>query len=238
MSDSLPILSFKIIPASDPEAAWKPIYDEAYRCWHEVWSTTLAELDGISTLFSDDFTRQHRVGCIFLHDRCIGVVFLRLVDFALPSSRADSYFKVWSKAALEQLGREGLKVAVGSNITVDPAFRGTLEGGIRLKNLLLGLCLKDSFDIGADVMTGTLRCNRGMRAVGQEFESEPLAMTFHHGVEVDLVAFYRSRCLHSRSFQYQPGLEKLWQSRTDFTAKQARFFGHQQGDHNTWEELR
>lgn len=221
---SLSNLQYIVIPGCSPaEAPLRSelfsIHEEAFKCWKAVWSATFQELDGIDVVYSDDFTRQHKIGCVMQSGKCLAVVFLRTIDFRLASSRHDSYFKVWSDLAVQKLVKDGPKVAVGSNITVSPQHRGVLPCGSKLKNLLLGLCIHEAFEMGADVMTGNLRRNKGMHKTGEAFDSDPIDSTFHHGVEVDLVAFYRRKLLASNALHRHASLERLWATRLDLTSK-------------------
>ncbi len=216
MNLSLNELKYLTFPGADPSPEWRSAYEEAYGLWHSVWGATFRELDGTDRVFSDDFTRQHRIGAIMRGDSCIGVVLLRVVDFSIRVARHDSYFKVWSDHAISQLIRDGGRVGVGSHITVHPDYRGELGDGIRLKSLLLGLCLRESLDLGADVMTGNLRCNRGMKRSGDEFLATPIEHCIHHGVGVDLVAFYRRTIQSSQVFLRNFALESLWRRRMEF----------------------
>jgi hypothetical protein len=182
-----------------------------------VWSQTFEELDGNPTLYSDDFSRQTIVGCLRTEFECVALGFFHFVDFNFDAAGFDSYFKVWPETALAALVRDGKKVVVGSNITVAPEHRGDLGNGLQLKNLLLGLMVKTLLESDQDVMTGTMRCNRGMHNSAYQFGATRLdAGILHHGVEVDLVAFYRRQIAEEKILQDDLAVERLWRSRLDF----------------------
>jgi len=212
-------LRYVLFPGSDPKVSWFSDYKEAYRLWKSTWSATLQELDGNGTVYSDDFSRQTQVGSLFHDGRCVALGFFHLVDFRLTTARDDSYFKVWSDQAIDQLVSQGKNVMVGSNITVDPQMRGDLGQGVFLKNLLTGLMTKAFLESGADVMAGTMRKNKGMHDSAYQFGASPLLSgVIHHGVEVDLVAFYRRRVLAFAS--ENPAnltVERLWENKITFT---------------------
>lgn len=202
---------------SEPSADELPFLEEAFRLWKAVWSKTFKELDGAERIYADDFTRQTKVGCVFDNGKCVAVVFVRMADFRFSASEDDSYFKVWPESAKNKLIAHGKRVAVGSYITVDEHYRGDMGLGLKLKDLLMGLALKESELLGADVMTGTLRCNRGMRSSGDRFGSVHLETTSHHGVEVDLVAFYVQELKEKGLFNSHVGVERLWRGRQDLS---------------------
>jgi hypothetical protein len=199
-----------------PEPAWRREYAAAFDLWKSVWSVTLKELDGSSALYSDEFTRQTWIGCIFDEDRCAALAFARLDHFDSPTAAFDSYFKVWNQETLQLLCAEGSSVFVGSNITVDAEYRGELSGGIKMKALLTGLQIQAFLDSGAAVMAGTMRCNKGMEKQAYAYGASLLKSgVTHHGVDVDLVAFYREQ------LKYPPVrdllVERLWRQRSEFT---------------------
>ncbi len=214
-------LRYLLFPADAPGVAWNREYQETYRLWRKVWAATFQELDGNSAVYSDDFCRQSRVGAIFLRDRCVALGLYHFVDFGVATARDDSYFKVWSDEAIAKLVTEGPRILVGSNITVDPEMRGDLGGGIFLKNLLTGLMTKGFLDSGYDAMAGTMRKNRGMHQSAYQFGASPLQSgVMHHGVEVDLVAFYRRKILAAMStLPVDLTVERLWENREEFSTE-------------------
>jgi hypothetical protein len=208
-------LSYVLFPGGNPQPAWIDFYKKSFQTWHSVWSETFLELDGNAKVFSDDFTRQSLIGAIMAKNRCVGLGFFNLLDFRLPTSRYDSYFKVWPDSAIEKLLEHGPSVVVGSNITVPSEYRGDLGHGVRVKTLILGLMVKTLCHLKADVMTGTMRCNRGMHTSAYQFGGSPIQSgVVHHGVEVDLVAFYR-RQLTERGEGTDLAIEALWRNRLE-----------------------
>jgi hypothetical protein len=166
-------------------------WDDVYDCWQTVWGQTLRELDGADMVFSDDFTRQHELGCLFYSGRCIGMTAWRWVDLSIRAEREDSYFRAWPRAVLESAFASGKRVCIGSNLTVLPEWRGMVDG-YSIKELLMVLAVKRFLASDADVMVGTMRNDRGMNGLVYRLGARPLLQSVaHHGVAVDLVTFTR-----------------------------------------------
>jgi hypothetical protein len=183
--------SYQLLAPRASSGADHARWDDVYACWHTVWGQTLRELDGANRIFSDDFTRQHELGCLFYSGRCIGMTAWRWVDLSLRAEREDSYFRVWPRAVLESVFTSGKSVCVGSNLTVLPEWRGTLDG-YSIKELLMVLAVRRFLASDADVMVGTMRNDRGMNGLVYRLGARPLLQgVAHHGVAVDLVTFTR-----------------------------------------------
>lgn len=170
-----------------------PLIGAAYQCWSDVWKQTFTELEGRSVLHSDDFTRQDEVGALFHGYECIALFFSRAVDLASPLARDDSYFSVWPEAARDAACRHGTRVWVSSNITIHPDWRR--PANVQLSRLVCALIIERFLISDADVLVGTMRNDRSMNTVTYGLGAEPVACdVIHHGVSVDLVAFYRASC--------------------------------------------
>jgi hypothetical protein len=217
-----PVFRYIVLPGTHPPMGLRSAYAEAYWLWRRVWSQTFQELDGLKSLFSDDFIRQDQIGCIFRDDLCIALVFFRDLDFTLPSARHDSYFKCWKESDIIGLLKDGPKVMVGSYITVHPEFRGSLQNGIRLKSTLLQLSIKSLLASDCDVMTGITRCDRGINTVAFDLGAQLLSKdVVYHGVPTDLVAWYR-RDLSQKRLPMDLFTERLWMERNAGTPSQSK----------------
>jgi hypothetical protein len=183
----------------------------AYHCWKNVWRATLAELDNLDRVFSDDMTRQDEVGALFYEGACCGLFFHRFVDFSRPFDRDDSYFKVWPTDVLDAIAARGAKICIGSNLTVAPDWRGR-PGGVSIKEILLALSVRMFMESDADVLVGTMRNDRGMNRLGLRLGAERVhGRAIHHGVEVDLIATYR-RDIGPQDIPHETTtlVERLW----------------------------
>jgi hypothetical protein len=183
-------LTYHLLRPKQAGPADLPLLGEAYRCWSEVWKQTLEELDNLNHVPSDDFTRQDIIGALFHGWDCIGMTSFRWVDLANPIFKDDSYFSIWPRECVESVCAAGARVCIGSNLTVAAPWRRANGGSV--KEILLALAVERFLQSDADVLAGTMRNDRGMNALGYRLGFEPLAHdVIHHGVSVDLVAFYR-----------------------------------------------
>lgn len=214
MKTELSQFQFILFPGKFPEKKWREHYIETYRLWREVWTATFDELDGNATLYSDDFCRQSIIGSIFREKRCVGIGMFHWVDFSLPTARHDSWFKAWPDSAIEKLLTDGHRVLVGSNVTVDPAFRGDLQSGLRLRNIILGLMSRTLISTSGNVMAGTARKNRGVHRASYSAGATHLESGTLHGVDVDFVAFYQKNIQKLLPFEFS--VESLWRNRIQF----------------------
>ena len=186
-------LSYQILRPRDAGPADLPLLGEAYELWSEVWRQTLLEQDGLTDVWSDDFTRQDEIGALFHQSECIGMTAYRWIDLSSPIHKDDSYFRAWPAAAKDAACAHGTRVCVGSNLTVAPAWRTAV--GQSAKVLLMALAVDRFRQSQADVMVGTMRNDRGMDDLGYRLGFRPLAHdVFFHGRNVDLVAFYQQTC--------------------------------------------
>jgi len=183
-------LSYHLLRPKSAGPADIPLLSEAYRCWSEVWKQTLDELDDVNHVPSDDFSRQDQIGALFHEWECIGMTSYRWVDLSNPIFKDDSYFSVWPRECVNAVCAAGTRVCIGSNLTVAAPWRHA--NGASVKELLLALAVDRFLQSDADAMAGTMRNDRGMNALGYRLGFHPLAHdVIHHGVTVDLVAFYR-----------------------------------------------
>jgi hypothetical protein len=200
-------LSYHLVAPKAAGPADVPVLGEAYRCWHDVWTDTLFELDKLPKVTSDEFTRQDEVGAMFHGWECVGLTGFRWIDLASPMSADDSYFGVWPREARAEAMKRGSRVCVGSNLTVAAPWRRA--DGASIKELLLTLAIERFLASDADVLVGTLRNDRGMNSLGYRLGFQPLAEARLHGVDVDLVAFYRGE---SQRQPLEPHAESIVQT--------------------------
>lgn len=208
-------LRISILPGNRPPKELIEDYKSAYAMWQLVWSETFRELDGAEKIYSDDFCRQDEIICVFREQSCLAMAFMRWVNFDLQAVHDDSYFKVWPKEALEGLGSKGPNVIVCSNLTVHPLARGN-KLGVSFKDVMAGLCVERLVESGADVMTGTMRVDRGMNKATFAYGARLLLPNLiHHNVPVDLVAFFRDEMIPSSDPVVAEAVQVLWNFRRD-----------------------
>jgi hypothetical protein len=184
---------YSLIKPSSRSPRDKPLIHETYRCWKDVWSATLKELDGAERVYSDDFARQQEFVALFHGDRCIGMVGFRFVDLATEIATDDSYFKCWPAHAMARVRASSRPVCLMSNLTVHPDYRGG-TGDVSVKELLTILSLHRFSRGPAGCSTGlvTTRNNRGVNDLMARYGATTLVHdAVLHGVKVDLVAFSR-----------------------------------------------
>ena len=164
---------------------------EAYQCWKQVWQDTYRELDGIETLHSDEFLRQDEIGALFHGPTCVGLTAYRFVDLSLGIHRDDSYFRLWPDTAVKALMRDGARICIANQLTVRPEWRG-LQQGVSIKHLLLGLMVRRFLDSSSNTMASVTRNDRNMNGLVYRHGAQSLVHRITlHGIDSDLVAFYR-----------------------------------------------
>lgn len=184
------MLTYHLLRPRDAGVADVALLGEAYRCWSEVWSETLFQLDGATDVPSDEFTRQDEIGALFHGYECIALSCFRWIDLALPMHHADSYFRIWPQEARAAAAREGTRVCIGSHITVAQRWRRVR--GCSIRHVITALTL-DRFRVsGGDAILGTMRDDRGMHKLTAGLGTHALGHAQLHGVPVTLIAFYRS----------------------------------------------
>ena len=178
---------------------------EAYRCWSEVWKSTLRELDGLPDVPSDEFTRQDEVCALFHGYECIGMTCFRWVDASVPMFRDDSYFKTWPSDAVETACAFGPRICILSNLTVAAPWRRAK--GTSVMELLGALSVERFLASDGDTLVGTPRRDRGVNKLCYRLGFRPVVEEVtHHGVLIDLVAFYQRT---SRRLSLSPQIEQL-----------------------------
>ena len=181
------LFSYRLLSPRNCGIADVPLLGEAYRCWSSVWTETFRELDGVTHVPSDDFTRQDEVGAIFYGYECVALSCFRWIDMANPMYRDDSYFRIWPESARIEACRQGTRLCIGSYITVSSDWRQT-----PVRNILSALTVDRSLLSDADALVGTMRDDRGMARVAAGMGADTLGHAQLHGVPVTLIAVYHT----------------------------------------------
>ncbi len=203
---------YVILPGTNADSSYTKEYAAAYDLWLRTWQSTFGQLDGLTRLHSDDFTRQETIGAIFENERCLALIFMRESDLSSKAARQDSYFAPWTPEAMDQLVKDGCKILIGSYITVDADFRGDRPGRPRLKSLLLELAVQHLLISSCAAMTGITRRDKGIQKVAYRLGADLLKENVtYHGVPTDLVAWYKQKLIPR--FHLSPEAQLLWRNR-------------------------
>ena len=227
MKISLGELNYVLFPGSTEQ----PIEyaNEVYKTWKLVWSKAFLELDGNGQIFSDGFTRQTKIGGVFYKGICVALSAFREVDFASPFQREDSLLSAWDEESFQILISEGSKVSICSYLSVHPDYRGEIAPDVTLKLITTHLCAKVLLNSDCDVMTGTMRCNRGTDKSAYASGASFIKKSTMHAVEVDLVGFYKRRILANYSQHQHLWSERLWANRIDLMKQDSTVIKHKAG---------
>jgi hypothetical protein len=175
------------------------LVEQAFECWREVWSEAFYELEGATVLFSDNFSRQDEIAAFFQDGECLGLMCHRIVDFAQPLFREDSYFEAWPKETLDRACAQGTKIFISNHFTLARAWRKA--DGVSMKELIMAMSIERFMQSDADCWVGTCRHSGGVHTLCYRLGCEQLAADVpYHNVRSDLVAIYRS------TMDRQPGL--------------------------------
>lgn len=218
MKLTLDSLQFYLVPGEGVSPEFLDVYNESYRMWRDVWSSTFLELDGNGQIYADDFTRQSDHGAIFYNGECVGLCAYHRVDFNAVTAGEDSYFKVWTPEDKKILTKDGTNVLVCSHLTVAPNYRGEIAPEMTLKLLLSDLSVRRLLSSDCSVMTGTMRNNRGAQKAAYATGASPIRPDADmHGVKVDLVGFYKKEIQNNPELQENLWTTTLWNRRIDLT---------------------
>lgn len=210
-------LKYYLFPERGLDHSYRRLHDETFKTWLETWAEAREELGVKPDLPSDGFTRQTKIGAVFHDMKCIALSGFNELDFSFSSARKDSLLSSWSDSDYGPLTEFGSKVMIGGYLTVAKEYRGPLIGGKKLKDVMVALCVRTLLDSNCDVMTGTMRCNRGTDKSAYLNGATFLAKGSMFDVEVDKVGFFRKHI--SENFEkYQDNwAENLWSRRIDLT---------------------
>ncbi len=182
-----------LIPGRFPDKKFQALYENIYKCWHDVWSDTFLDIDQNPKLFSDAFTRQDLIAAILVNNECKAVSLHRYTDSESLTNRRDSYFDNWSELHLRKLCSRGPNILVSSYFTIHASARGQ-STGIVMRDYLLALTTQVFLDSNCNAMTGAARKNRNVHDITYAWGAEPVGIDVpsgHGDLLVDLVAFFR-----------------------------------------------
>lgn len=210
-------LRLVLLPLRAPVPAFADKYRAAQACWEDVW-LGLYDRHGVEQpLFLDHLLRQDEAACLFVGDRCLGMILFRTLDFTVMDYGRDSYFKEWEPADRTMLLRHGSKVFLTTFLTVHPDFRN-FSREFKFKEVLLNIMIKRFLASDADVISGVTRRDRGINdesfKLGATLVREDVPYMGDR-FRVDLVAFYRSEARESTNLDVRRLCHRLWAERID-----------------------
>jgi len=195
-----------------------PYVAEGFKHWVSVWNQRFTEAGGRPLLVGDNFTRQDDIFAIFHNDKCIAMICSRFCNLSYPNIKADSYFLQWPEIAFQKLRADGDFAAIGSQISVDPDYRGLIEGQ-SLKNVITILSMNYLFQSGVNVVTGTMRADKNMHSMCYKLGAQKLAENIvMHAGPVELIGFYPSRFPLQLTKEEKELMNQLWSNRIGSTS--------------------
>ena len=217
-------ITYILCPGRFPDKRHAETYLNIYQCWHDVWLATFQELDQISTLASDPFTRQDFIGAIMVDGQCKAMALYRYADAKMPTTKEDSYFANWSELHQRKLAQKGPRILVCSYFTIHPSARKEVLG-FAMRDLLIGLTATVALHSQADVMTSAARKNRGVERLTYAWGASPIAFDIPsghgEGVNVDLAGFYKSEVLDARkNHEITHVIDQLWDEKLVIESQQ------------------
>ncbi len=189
MKDDLKLV---IVGGSHCSSLFMSHYEQIYSHWKSMWQSTFLELDGHGMSHSDNFSRQNEILGIFHQHKCVAVVCHRFVNIGLSSIIDDSYFLSWPKEDLMRLRQRYNQVAIGNQISIDPAYR-KLADGTAMKDILLGISLMRLNSKEIDCVLGAVREDKSLDQLFMKFGATILQKNIQqHNVTVALICFQKS----------------------------------------------
>lgn len=207
-----------LLPSGHPPSDAYQIYEQTYSLWHEIWFETLKQLDGVTSLASDGFTRQDFFAVATISNEVVALCCFKQADLRLSCHRQDSWFSPWPQALLEELAKTRSRTLIPSWLTVHPSYRRSNNSGgwnwsLVMSELISLVCL----DVQAEVGFGTPRKDRSVNKMVSQAGAVCLKEdVVHHGVLIDLVAFYPENL---RQVRFSSETTQLWKNKIDLRNK-------------------
>lgn len=208
---------FVLCPGKDPEIKYSALYENIYKCWHDVWNEAFLQIHaGHHTQTSDNFTRQDYIGAILVDGECKAMSVYKHADARSMALKQDSYFSCWSDKHIQALTARGPHVLVCSHFTIHPSARkNTL--GLSMRDLLMGLTSEVCLHSKADAMTGAMRKSRQVHGLAVNWGAQLIDsdVPSGHGDElVDLVVFFKDEVKKNRNHELVPMINMMWSEKT------------------------
>lgn len=192
-------------------------YQLAYESWKEVWQDVQKNEMNSPLLesYSDDFTRQDHIICLFENKNCIAVAFMREINPRLKCLTEDSSFRFWPKELMSFLAETQCKIILATSFTITKPYR---RGVIEWKTLFLGLYLDYFSTLDAALMVTAARKIKSNQKLcyqlGGEVLQQDVPFTSKAGERIeneiaDLLCWKKKKvCLSNKNLQKLR--EKIW----------------------------
>lgn len=160
--------NFISLPGDNPCSKYIEHYNSAFDCWRNVWEETYKDLGFKKDIYSDEFTRQGKINCIFYDTRCVAIMFLRWADLSVNTTRNDSYFRLWSDDDIRDLAKDGNNIVVMSNMTIAKEWRKDVCN-ISMKDLIVYFCSRNFVESNASTMATFTRNTKNVHKLAERF---------------------------------------------------------------------
>src|SRR5262249_9743240 len=193
-----------------PKTARGAVVAAAYDLWHEIWLNTFQQLDGVTHLDSNEFSRQDEILCLVHEGECISVSALRCVDLSTRIARDDSYFRPWPREVLAKVADH---VAISSNTAICQRWRRARVCGDacepqRLSEAIIALAPRRFAESTAAEFVGVVRNDRKMDRVARSLGFRAIGRLNVHGIDSDIVQLSRAALT-----AFDPTIERIWRRR-------------------------
>ena len=216
MTDDLNDLSLVVMPGRNPSMFFRNYYIRAHQTWKTVWEEAAKEITDFSLpLYSNEFTRQDEIHCVFHQGKCTSLGFWTILDMSLATSIEDSYFRNWPSECIGALTKNSKIIAKYSYFTVHRDYRQWARNrNFKFPDLQVSLFTRRLENSICSAMTGTTRNERKINEVclrgGAKILKENVQQ---HGSGVDLMAWYKDELSHYQPIQDLSNM--LWQNRLE-----------------------
>lgn len=227
ISESLD-LQLYIMQGKNKHQRFKDIYEKTYLCWKSVWADVYkAEMGQDHQFYSDDFQRQDQIIALFSEDKCVGMAFVRHVDFDSLVVHNDSCFRYWPEDSIKEIIRLSTKVAIASYFTVHHDFRKS-KLGICWKTLLLSLFVKNFLNTSSEIMITAARKKKSNEKLCYKLGAKAISTSVPYWIEghkqvneesVDII-YWNKKPLVLEDDHLNLISLKIWKSRIDLANTQ------------------
>lgn len=192
-------------------------YNLAYETWKNTWRDVYNEEMQLNTqLYSNDFTRQAHVVALFQGYQCVGLAFMRDVNFDFQTTKEDSYFRFWPKQTLDEIGKTEPQIVVASFFTIAPDYRRSKT--IEWKTLFLSLYLDYFSTLLSPIMITAARKLKSNEKLCYDLGAISIQNNLHYMSEqshatvetVDLLYWKRNVTFSLKDSNLQTLRETIW----------------------------